>query len=208
MILIETEYICLNYYSFMLPVYNYIGTLLYPYIGKSAKLDIDMNFVAMIGLPNYINPKIPKITTNVSDAVESLSQMGLIILSFCVSINTYRFNISKEFQKKINDVPRLHFIETNELKELKDLEKKETLGLDQHKPETLQCVKYNLNHSIKYKNYFYYDKDKIQSDDSISHILTVLIDEHSKQLSIAPSLSENYIKKYYKYKTAYLKLKK
>ena len=112
-ILIEGEKAALDYYIYKLPVYNHEGRLLVPnmynksYEGTKLKiLDIDIRFIKMLGIKNYISPKYfePE-EIDIQSAVDDLTLYGLIILSFHLVHNSYRnrYNLSTELQNRMNE---------------------------------------------------------------------------------------------------------
>jgi hypothetical protein len=110
-ILIETESVALDYYLNKLPVYNFEGTLLLPHMYNSAndrnlnKLDIDIRFIEMLGISNYINPidNGKSITFSMSSVIADLNPSAFIILSFHIAYNPYknRYNLSPDLQNRI-----------------------------------------------------------------------------------------------------------
>ena len=118
MILIENEIVGLNYYLYKLPVYNFEGKLISPYMGnlfnnKSSILDIDINFINMLEIKNYISPNINKNNSkyNLSDVVNDLNPIGIIILSHYIIFikNNISFNISSELITKINNTNKYKY---------------------------------------------------------------------------------------------------
>ena len=112
-ILIEREDIALDYYLYKLPVYDYNGNLLVKYMNNLNNdpygdiLDIDNRFVSLLGLKNYINPKIIKHEKiNLKNIVDDLNDYGFIILCYHIATCEFkRYNLSIELQNKINIFP-------------------------------------------------------------------------------------------------------
>jgi hypothetical protein len=111
MILIEREDISIAYYISKLPVYNFEGTLLVPYMCNNSilnkyKLDIHPVIVKMLGIKNYINPirnKYEKITNPlITSAASNINYMSLVILAYHLYVcNDNRYNISHELYNEI-----------------------------------------------------------------------------------------------------------
>jgi len=123
-ILIESENIGIDYYINKLPVYNYQGKLLVEYMFnneytgiKSKILDIDIRFIKMLGIKNYINPKFKTINYDIDmkQVVNDLNHFGLIILSYHIYYNQYkkRYNLSTEIQNKINNIDDIRIPDIN-----------------------------------------------------------------------------------------------
>ena len=146
MILIETEFVALNYYLYKVPVYNYVGKQLFPYIGSCSKLDIDMHFIKMIGI-KYVNTNKDKqnIKIDLNKAVESLNPIGLVILSFCLILNEYRYKLSLELQNRMKTIATF-----------KELEQPVKMGLKHNINESIEHIYYYMGYNINYKNYFYF----------------------------------------------------
>jgi hypothetical protein len=116
-ILIEREDIALDFYLFKLPVYDYFGNILIPYMVnecnknedyplKESILDIDYQFIKLLGIKNYINPIIKTIIdVPIKDIIEKINPIGFIVLSYLyLSRVTDRYNIDAELINKINDI--------------------------------------------------------------------------------------------------------
>ena len=104
-ILIEKETIALEYYLYKLPVYDYTGKLLVPYMGnlcnldrenplKYSRLDIDIRFIKLLGIENYIDPNVKKIIKPDIDIIKMLNPIGFLLLSYhFLTRITDRYNI-------------------------------------------------------------------------------------------------------------------
>jgi len=115
-ILIEKETIALEYYLYKLPVYDYTGKLLVPYMGnlcnldrenplKYSRLDIDIRFIKLLGIENYIDPNVKKIIKPDIDIIKILNPIGFLLLSYHFLIRiTDRYNIDLKLLEKINNI--------------------------------------------------------------------------------------------------------
>ena len=112
-IVIETERVVLDYYINKLPVYNHEGKLLVPNMCNNSNdgmnlriLDIDIRFIKMMGIKNYINPNdIEYEEIDIQSVVDNLTPYGLVLLSFHLAHNKFRnrYNLSTELQNRINE---------------------------------------------------------------------------------------------------------
>ena len=77
------------------------------YEGTKLKiLDIDIRFIKMLGIKNYISPNdFEPEEVNIQSAVDDLTLYGLIILSYHLVHNSYRnrYNLSTELQNRMNE---------------------------------------------------------------------------------------------------------
>jgi hypothetical protein len=196
----------MDYYIYKLPVYNYQGKLLVEYMfnniytGIESKiLDIDIRFIKMLGIKNYINPKYKTLANyiNMDQIVDDLNHVGLIILSYHINNNQYkkRYNLSVKLQNKINnldnisdieipkiDIPEHNLAERDNLTNVYFNLYKSNLSLD-------ECGFTTEPNKIFY-NYFYY-KNKF---------------DNNKRYNFLRITTSN-LKKYIKYKTKYMNLK-
>ena len=109
-ILIEAEDISLDYYINKLPVYNFLGQLLLPNMCNLQNtknlflLDINKNFLDLIGLVKYVSPFIKTEAIIPMDiVVKDLSEIGLVILLCLIKNpgNKNRYNISPILYKEL-----------------------------------------------------------------------------------------------------------
>ena len=112
-VLIEIESVALDYYLNKLPVYNHEGILLVPHMYNSLNnpnnlniLDIDIQFIKMLGIKNYINPNYHELREfDMQTVVNDLNPFAFILLSYHIFVNPYkyRYNLSIELQNRINN---------------------------------------------------------------------------------------------------------
>ena len=108
-ILIEREDISLDYYSHKLPVYDFLGNLLFPNMYNVnntfvSKLDIDEKFVRLLGLTGYLNPMINKRVQEIdlTKTVKLFTTMGLFLFSLLfIFQKCNRYNLSSELFNEI-----------------------------------------------------------------------------------------------------------
>jgi len=76
-------------------------------IAKIYVLDIDNQFINLLGLKNYINPNIEKIQedTPISELIRKINPIGMIVLSYLIlSKVTDRYELEVEFEEAINNI--------------------------------------------------------------------------------------------------------
>jgi len=86
-ILIEVENVALDYYIYKLPVYNRFWDLIVPYLGNKNninnknKLDIDINFIKLLGIKDYSNPiKINEVIIPIQEIIDNINNNILKLL--------------------------------------------------------------------------------------------------------------------------------
>jgi len=128
-----------DYYLHKLPVYDYNGNLLLPYMCNLEyiqrtninTLDIDIRFIKLLGIKNYINPCKNKIFNseriNIDEILEHINPIAFILLAFIILTRvTDRYNLDikllegiKNFDKK-NIFIEIPTIKLEHNKEAKD----------------------------------------------------------------------------------------
>jgi hypothetical protein len=98
-IVIEKETIGLDYYLYKYPVYNENGSLLFPYIDKTDKLNIDVNFVKMLGLKYYSYND--ETIIDLQNCVKNINEDAFIILTYYLCIENEHYKISKYLLERI-----------------------------------------------------------------------------------------------------------
>lgn len=120
-IIIELESIAIDYYLDKLPVYDINGKIIEPNLANKTNkyqyiLDIDVLFVHIFGIKNYINPNKEshtihpdEIIIRVNEAIDNFTKFGIIILASCLSIcsNTNRYNIANKLYDKIQNIDKI-----------------------------------------------------------------------------------------------------
>jgi hypothetical protein len=76
-------------------------------LNDSNILDIDIRFIKMLGIRNYVNPnyiEYQEKDLNIQEIVDDLNLHGLLILTFHIYVNRYNtmYDVSIELQNKIN----------------------------------------------------------------------------------------------------------
>jgi hypothetical protein len=118
MILIEREDVALDFYLYKLPVYDYTGNLLVPFMSnlcnidkenplKESMLDIDHQFIKLLGIQNYINTNISKpiVDFSIDEIIAKITPIGIIVLSYhYLSRVTDRYNLDLQVINKINNI--------------------------------------------------------------------------------------------------------
>jgi hypothetical protein len=125
MVLIENEKICIDYYIYRLPVYNYNGELIVFIPNTKPIISIDLALIRLLGIPSYISLDIKHTLTQITlkDLSDNLTNNSIIILGYHYIVfnklyssddsnNTYLkeyeyilpYQFSKELAKKINEV--------------------------------------------------------------------------------------------------------
>ena len=214
-ILIELEDVALEYYLYKLPVYDYLGHLLLPYMGnlnvksplKFGILDIDDQFIRLFGIKNYINPN-PRINPIVpfESIISNVNQIGLILLAYIYYNRiTDRYTIDPLLERYFMNIhtipisptiiPRRDL--THNIENTIDLiyfdEYINILRLDESGyMNPLPIIKYN-----KYYYFTNYDFDFTTFIGSIEGL----------NISVNESIDGGYYKKYLKYKKKYIALK-
>ena len=115
-ILIETSIVAMNYYIHKLPIYSYNGKIINPcMLDKNNNiiiLDIDVNFIKLLGINYNLKHEQRSITPNIENTIEKLTNIGkLLLIKHLINYEKYRDNYIKiehveNIKKSCYDIPK------------------------------------------------------------------------------------------------------
>jgi hypothetical protein len=187
MILIEKENITLDYYSYKLPVYNYLGNLLYPYIGNQDNLDFNINYIDLIGL---IIPKEIRCSAEIeiNNCYDDLNENSKCLLMIHLIMNEYFYNIPPNLIIKKIDYYYESYLSLEEMQSIEHMEEMKSI---EHTEDEFFKLYYNIYNTEGNQNMI---------------INLPIIHTYYNYIELN-NILDKFSVKYKKYKNKYLKLK-
>ena len=208
-ILIEREDISLSYYLHKLPVYDYMGKIILPYMKNNNNeinpliLDIDELIIQILGLKNYINPiKKEKKKYNISEQMNNFTNPGLLLFNLIfIYQRVKRYNIAREYIDYIGSFDFVKAakeikIDSSEHSEITLNNSLDKIYFDSYSELSLGELGYDKLVCINTISYYYdYEYEVINST------------KKNRFISFESLAGGKYYNKYIKYKNKYLKFK-